>query len=199
MRLYVSTGSPFARKCRIVLREKGLQGRVREELLNFPYKEGEAFLKANPIGQVPALVADDGEAVTDSPLICAYLDALSGPPRLLPPEGDDHWRVRRLETLGDSILEMAVKIALEGRRPETERSSTWVGWWTDGLNRALDQAEARVPDAAPLDLGQIALGVAGPYVDFRLPQLNWRATRPKLSAFCDALDQRPSFAETRPS
>ena len=124
------------------------------------------------------LMTDDGEAVTDSPLICAYLDALSGAPRLLPPEGDKHWRVRRLETLGDAVLEMAVKIALEGRRPETERSPTWIGWWTDGLKRALDQAEARVPGAGPLDLGKIALGVAGPYVDFRLPQLNWRATRP---------------------
>jgi len=92
-----------------------------------------------------------------------------------------------------------VKLALEGRRPEAERSPTWIGWWTDGLNRALDEAEARVPDAEPLDLGKIALGVAGPYVDFRLPQLDWRAGRPRLSAFCDALDRRPSFADTRPS
>jgi glutathione S-transferase len=198
MRLYISTGSPFVRKCRVVVQEKGLTDRVEEVALAFPYKEGDDFLAANPIGQVPALVDDDGQAMTDSPMICAYLDSIGDGPRLLPPEGPEHWRVRRMETLADSILEMAVKYALEGRRPEAERSATWMGWWTDGLNRALDQAEAAVPDPEPLDLGKIALAIAGHYVDFRRPELGWRASRPKLAAFADGLDQRPSFAATRP-
>ena len=199
MRLYLSTGSPFARKCRVVVREKGLLDRVEEVALAFPYKEGEEFLAANPIGQVPALIAEDGLAITNSPMICAYLDSIGAGPRLLAVEGPDHWRVRRMETLADGILEMTVKLVLESRRPEAERSATWSGYWNDGLSRGLDQAEAQVPPDGPLDLGRIALAVAALYVDFRRPDLDWRASRPRLAAFADAMDQRPSFAETRPS
>jgi glutathione S-transferase len=199
MKLYTSTGSPFVRKCRIVLREKGLEGRVDEVALTFPYQASAELLAANPIGQVPALVLEDGQTLANSPVICAYLDTLGSGPRLVPPEGAAHWQARRLETLADAILEMTVKIALEGRRPQAERSAQWLGWWTDGLNRALDQAEAQVPDPESLDIGKIALAVAGPYIDLRMPTLGWRAARPRLSAFCDALDKRPSFAATRPS
>ncbi len=94
---------------------------------------------------------------------------------------------------------MTVKLVLESRRPEAERSATWSGYWNDGLLRGLDQAEAQVPPDGPLDLGRIALAVAALYVDFRRPDLDWRASRPRLAAFADAMDQRPSFAETRPS
>ena len=199
MRLFISTGSPFAGKCRIVAREKGLIGRVEEVLMVFPYKDGDEFLAASPMGQVPALIADDGQPMTDSPLICAYFDTLGDGPRLLPAEGPDHWRVRRLETLADSIQEMAVKVAMESRRPDGEKSSTWIAYWNEGLNRALDQAEARAPKPDTIDLGSIGLAVAGHYVDFRRPELGWRTTRPRLADLADALDRRPSFAETRPS
>ena len=198
MRLFISTGSPFARKCRVVAREKGLMDRLEEVTLDFPYKQGEAFLAANPMGQVPALVADDGLPMMGSDVICAYLDALGSGPRLLPAEGPEHWRIRRLETLADAILEMAVKVAMESRRPDGERSPTWIGYWNEGLNRALDQAEAVAPAAAAIDLGSISLAIVGPYIDFRRPELGWRTTRPRLSALADAMDQRPSFAETRP-
>lgn len=199
MRLYTSTGSPFARKCRVVRLEKQLQARVEEVTAVFPYKD-EAYLEVNPIGQVPALVLDDGTVFTDSPLICAYLDEVGEGPKLIPASGEDHWRVRRLETLADAIMESTVKQVLENRRPETERSPVWLGYWRDGMNRALDQAEAQVPDAGgPLDMGKIALASAGLYFGFRMPDLDWRSTRPGFAAFCDAMDQRPSFAETRPS
>ena len=200
MRLYISTGSPFARKCRIVLREKGLEGRVEEAALLYPYQERTELVAANPIGQVPTLVDDDGVVFTNSPVICAYLDSHGEGPRLSPPEGPAHWASRRTETLADAALEMAVKIALEGRRPAAEQSAQWLGWWQAGLLRALDQAEQDAPDEdAPLDIGQIALGVLGPYIDFRQPNLDWRAGRPRLAAFTRRMDQRPSFAATRPS
>ena len=199
MRLYTSTGSPFARKCRVMRLEKQLQDRVEEITAVFPYKD-EAYLQVNPIGQVPALVLDDGTVFTDSPLICAYLDEVGAGLKLIPAAGADHWRVRRLETLADAIMESTVKQVLENRRPETERSATWTGYWRDGMNKALDLAETQVPEAdGPLDMGKIALASAGLYFGFRMPDLDWRSSRPKLAAFCDAMDRRPSFAETRPA
>ena len=199
MRLYTSAGSPFARKCRVVRLEKGLQARIEEVSAVFPYKD-EAFVAVNPIGQVPALVLDDGVVLTDSPLICAYMDEIGEGVKLIPASGDDHWRVRRLETLGDAIMETTVKQVLENRRPDGERSAQWTGFWRDGMNRALDQAEREAPDAfGPLDLGKISLAAAGLYLGFRFPDLDWRASRPKFAAFCDAMDRYPSFAETRPN
>jgi glutathione S-transferase len=198
MRLFMSSGSPFVRKCRVVIREKGLVERVQEQIVDFPYKAGDDFLAANPIGQVPALTAEDGQPMTNSAVICAYLDGLSGEPRLLPAEGADHWRVLRTETLADGMLEMIVKLVLENRRPENERSPTWIGYWRQGLGLALDALEALDLQAARLDLGVITAGIAVTYLDFRFPEERWRDTHPKLAKLQAMLEARPSFVETYP-
>ena len=197
MRLYYSPASPFARKCRIVIREKGLEGMV-EEVVADPYADDPLLLEANPIAQVPALVTDDGLTLTDSPLICGWLDAYSGRPRLVP-EGEAYWRVRRRETLADGVLELAVKIVLERRRPEAERSPSWLERWGRGMERALGILERGSLEADPVDLGVIAVGVVGPYLDFRHPELDWRTGHPKLAAFSDTLAKRPSFQATNPA
>jgi glutathione S-transferase len=199
MRLYVSTGSPFARKCRVVLREKGLAGRVEEQTVEFPYKKDAEFLKANPIGQVPALLAEDGEPLFNSPVICAYLDSIGSEGRLLPAEASpEHWRVRRLEALADGLMEMTVKQVLEGRRPEVQRNEEWIGYWKQGQVLALDQLEAKAIQPEPIDLGVIATGIALTYLDFRMPDFDWRAGRPWLSALQGKLEKRESFRATFP-
>jgi glutathione S-transferase len=202
MRLFWSPASPFARKCRIVVREKGLTGHV-EEVLADPLADDPALLAANPLGQVPALAFPDGHWLSDSPLICAFLDSLGGEPRLLPePAGHGplgHWGVRWRETLADGALELAVKLVVENRRPESERSSLWLARWTEGLHRTLDRIEAEASlNAERPDLGAISLGVVGPYLDFRHPALRWKEAHPRFAAFCETLASRPSFVETAP-
>ena len=197
MRLYYTPASPFARKCRIVIREKKLEGMVEEVVADFT-AEDPRLVETNPVAQVPALVTDDGVSLIDSPLICAWLDAYSGRPRLLP-EGDAQWEVRRMEALADAALEMTVKMVLEGRRPESERSANWIARWRRGLDRALDAAERIVPDAEPLNMGAIALGVVGPYIDLRFPDFEWSAGRPRLQELCRTLGRRPSFQATVPA
>ena len=198
MKLYISTGSPFARKCRIMVHEKGLTGRVEAKTVDFPYKADQEFLRANPIGQVPALVAEDGDALFNSPVVCAYLDSIGEGPRLLPPEGPDHWRVRRTESLADGLMEMTVKQVLEGRRPEAQRNAEWTGYWQQGQRLALDQLEASAIQPEPFDLGALAAGVALTYLDFRMPDFDWRAGRPWLSALQGKLEKRESFRATFP-
>jgi glutathione S-transferase len=197
MRLYITYPSPYARKCRIVAREKGLADRV-EEIAADPYAAEPALVACNPIAQVPALVADDGTVFTDSPLICAWLDSIGSGPRLLPAEGPGHWRVRRSEVAADAVLEMGVKMILELRRPEQERSPSWLARWQDCLFRALDAIEAAPPAPEPLDLGVIATGVALTWLDFRHPTLDWKTGRPKLVALQQALEARDSFRDTYP-
>ncbi|HEY0102752.1 MAG TPA: glutathione S-transferase N-terminal domain-containing protein [Brevundimonas sp.] len=197
MKLYITPPSPYARKCRIVVREKGLADRV-EEIVADPYANAPELLASNPIVQVPTLIADDGLPVNDSPVICEYLDAIGTGPRLLPAEGPERLRVRRLETQANAALEMGVKLLLELRRPEAERSPSWIERWTTNMGRALDVLEAAQPDPARLDMGVITAGVAVRWIGFRHPGFDLAAGRPGLMALSTALEARPSFADTQP-
>lgn len=198
MKLYITTPSPYARKCRIVAREKGLADRIEEVAVD-PYGNAPELLASNPVVQVPTLIAQDSLPITDSPVICEYLDALGEGPILLPAAGEARLRVRRLETLANGALEMGVKLLLEKRRPESERSPSWMARWAANLDRALDALEAASPDAARLDMGVITAGVAVTWISFRHPDIDWKDGRPNLVALQAALEVRPSFASTRPA
>lgn len=198
MKLYITDPSPFARKCRIVLRERGLIDRCEEVRVD-PYVSDPALVAANPVAQVPALVTDDGTVFTDSPLICAWLDDQGVSGDRLIPVGDAQWSVRRLETLADAGLEMGVKWILEKRRPEAERSPTWIARWQEGLGRTLDALEAQDLKATSPDLGVITTGVLLTWLGFRHPEYDWRTGRPSLQALQSSLESRPSFTGTRPA
>ncbi|MEH6665221.1 MAG: glutathione S-transferase, partial [Brevundimonas sp.] len=143
--------------------------------------------------------ADDGAPLTDSPLICEYLDALGAGPRLLPAEGPERWRVKRLETLASGVLEMGVKLVLEKRRPEQERSPSWIARWSRNMALGLDALEAAAPGTDPLDMGVITTGVAVTWIGFRHPDLDWKTGRPNLVALQAALEARDSFRQTHPA
>lgn len=196
MKLYITQPSPFARKCRIVARERGV---AVTEIVADPYADDPALLAANPIVQVPTLIAMDGRPISDSPVICEYLDSLGAGPRLLPTEGAERLRVRRIETLGNALLDQGVKRVLELRRPESERSPSWIARWTAGINRALDVLEGEALRAEPLDMGVITVGAALTWISFRHPDIDWKAGRPNLVALQAALEARPSFRDTVPA
>ena len=194
VQLLMSGASPFARKCMVAIRERGLEGIAETSVTSMDSPE--LLTRANPIAQVPALIFDDGSSLWDSPLICAYLDTVGSAPPLSPP-GD--FAVRRRETAADGIMELAVKLRQEALRPESERSLSWQERWRVNIRRALDfgeQDEGLGGDG--LDLGVIAWGCALSYLDFRHGDLNWREGRPRLQALNDRLAARPSFIATRP-
>lgn len=197
MKLYITTPSPFARKVRIVAREKGPADRV-EEIIVDPYADAPELLSTNPVVQVPTLIAADRLPLTDSPVIAEYLDALGSGPRLLPTVGTERLRVKRLETLANAALEMGVKLVLEKRRPEHERSPSWIARWTVNMGRALDALETAAPDAEALDMGVLTAGIAVTWIGFRHPDYDWKTGRPNLVALQAALEQRPSFIDTFP-
>lgn len=195
MRLYYTPASPFARKCRILIREKGLATRV-EEVRADPINGDEALAAINPMMQVPALVDDAGVVWTDSPVICARLDTM-GEPRFLP-EGEARWDVIRREVIADGMMELGVKFRLENVRPEHERSPSWMQRWRAGVLRGIAAAERESPTIAAFDLAAIASICALTWLDFRIPDLGWRNAYPKLAALQEALEQRPSFRDTVP-
>lgn len=201
MRLFHSPTSPYVRKVMVQLHETGLLPQV--ELVTgagTPVDPGKAPLEANPLGKIPALERDEGPALYDSRVICRYLDDLSGAG--LYPQGSRLWDTLVLEATADGILDAALLMVYEIRiRPEEIRHAPWVeGQWAK-VDRALDAIETRwIPHLqGPLDMGQIALGCALGYLDFRHAARGWRNGRPHLAAWEAHFAERPSMQATRPS
>lgn len=198
MKLYYSTTSPYARKVRVVAIEKGLGARVELDLAS-PWPDPAAIVPFNPLGKIPVLVTDDGLALYDSPVICEYLDACGDGRALIPATGRARWEVLRRQALADGLLDAAVVIVLEGRRPAGERSTEAPRRAAEAIRRAVAAMAADVPaPTAPFDLGAIAIAVALGFLDFRLPELGAGAAHPALRDWWSAMRERPSLAATRP-
>ncbi|MCW1918229.1 glutathione S-transferase family protein [Rhodobacter sp. KR11] len=193
MQLYYSPTSPFVRKVSVLILETGLTV-DRIPAAGTPLDHGSMPVALNPLGKVPALV-DGDEVFFDSRVICRYLDHKAGAGLYAP----DTWGILRQEALADGILEAALLMVYEGRlRPESLRFAPWVeGQWAK-IARALDALEA-APPQGPLTMGQIAIGCALGYLDFRHDARAWRATRPQLAAWAEGFAARPAMRATVPT
>ena len=195
MKLYYSATSPYARKVRVLIIEHGLQEAV-ELVRADPMAENAASKIGNPLSKVPALEMDDGAHLFDSPVICEYLDHQAAGEPLLAREGASRWAVLTAQALGDGILDAALSLVMESRRPETERSAYWQDRWTAAIHRGVDQiAEDVASDREAFDLGRIAYACALGYLDFRLPDLDWRGPHPNLLAWFEDMSARESFVQ----
>lgn len=200
MQLYHSPTTPFGRKVMVLLHETGLLPRVRViEGSGTPLAANPGVVAVNPLGKIPALQTDDGAMLYDSRVICRYLDDLAQAG--LYGQGAALWRVLTLEALADGILDAALLMTYEARlRPEALRFPDWVeGQWAK-IARALDHVEAEGMGqlAGPLDMGQIALGCALAYIDFRHGARNWREGRPALAGWDAGFATRPAMQATKP-
>jgi glutathione S-transferase len=201
MKLIGSHTSPFVRKVRIVMAEKKIEC---ELVLEDVWASESKIHDFNPLGKVPCLILDDGEAVFDSRVICEFLDTLTPVGKLLPQERRERTEVRCWEALADGMLDAAVLIRLEGvLREEAHRSEAWLTRQRAKIHDGLI-AMARGLDAHQwcsanrFTLADIACGCALGYFDFRLPELNWREAHPNLDKYYTRLIQRQSFVDTVP-
>ena len=198
MQLMSAPASPFARKCRVVLLETK-QDDIEIRAVTAAPTGGEAALNAaNPAGKIPALLRDEGPTLYDSRVITRFLDDRAGAG--LYPQGR-LWEVLALEANGDAIMEAALAIVYEKRlRPE---ELWWPDWfeaqWTK-VARSLDALEARSMPLlnGPLNMGQIGIGCALGYLDFRLGDRNWRDGRATLAAWAETFFARPAMTATVP-
>lgn len=198
MRLYVSPTSPYARKARIVFRERGLTGRVDEHFLN-PHQDPAELLAANPLGKIPTLARDEGAPLYDSRVVCEWLDALAGGDGLIPEGGAERWAVRHAEAHADGILDLTVSIVMERARAESEQSPGMMARWREKIERAvaaMDGVQGALPHR--FTLGHVALAVALSYLDLRLPDYDWRAANPVLAEWHAGIAERASMLETAP-
>jgi glutathione S-transferase len=194
--------SPNVRKVRIVMAEKKLDYQFELE----DVWASDAIVKSNPLGKVPCLVMEGGEAVFDSRVIVDYLDTRSPVGRLIPEPSRERTEVRTWESLADGLLDAAILARLEqtwNGRTEGQRSQAWI-------DRQLGKVDASVQAIATgladkpwctgihMTLADIAVGCAVSYLDFRFPAIPWRREHPNLARLADKLNARQSFIDTRP-
>jgi glutathione S-transferase len=201
MLLHTNPASPFGRKVAVVAHETRLWPRieVRDEVLS-PVSPSEAVAAANPLGKIPCLVTDDGLALFDSRVIAEYLDGLHDGERLFPAGGAARWRALRTQALADGIMDAAVGARYEAvLRPEPRRWDEWIAGQMRKVDQALDRLEQEVADfGEDVDIGQIAVGCALGYLDFRYAHRPWREGRPRLAAWFERFDARAAMQRTRP-
>jgi len=203
MKLIGSNTSPYVRKVRIVMAEKKLD---YDYVLADVWSDDTDISVSNPLGKVPCLVMENGEAFSDSRVIVEYFDALSPVGKLIPATGRERAEVKTWEALADGVLDAAILARLEATwkgRTKAQRSQAWIERQLGKVNTALAAmskglAEKPFCTGIHLTLADIALGVALGYLDFRFPEIAWRAQYPNLVKLQDKLVQRQSFIDTQP-
>lgn len=200
MKLYASLTSPYARKIRIMLAEKALPF---ELIVDSPWDAGSAVPANNPLGKVPVLISDTGEVFFDSPVVAAFIETLGASPALVPQGPLAAVRVRLTESLADGLCDAAITALLESRRAPEVQNTADIERQLGKVARALDSLETRLRgktwfNGDTLQLGDIAVGIALAYLDFRYSQMPWRDTRPALTDFAARIHARQSFIDTIP-
>jgi glutathione S-transferase len=203
MKLIGSHTSPYVRKVRIVMAEKKLDYTF---VLEDVWSEQTRIGDANPLGKVPCLIMEGGEALFDSRVIVEYLDTLSPVGKLIPAVGRERAEVKTWEALADGVMDAALLARMEAvwpQRTEAQRCQAWIDRQFGKINTSLEAVSRGLGEkpycaGTHFSLADVAVGCALGYLDFRFPQINWRDRHANLVRLQDKLQQRPSFAETAP-
>ena len=203
MKLIGSLTSPFVRKVRVVLAEKKLDYKFEvEDVWAADTRIGES----NPLGKVPCLVMEGGEAIFDSRVIVEYVDTLSPVGKLIPLSGRERVEVKTWEALADGLLDAAILARMEqtwSGRSDEQRSQAWIDRQIDKVNASLKAMSLGLGDRPWCtgnhhSLADIAVGCALGYLDFRFGDIAWRDTYPNLAKLYEKISQRPGFQDTAP-
>ena len=199
-KLISATPSPYTRKVRIALLEKGLPFELITEV---PWDSTTSTPRYNPLEKLPILILEDGSSVYESSFILQYLEWKHPETPLLPGDVDGAVAARRLEVLCDGVCDAVVLTFFERMRADGARSPEW-------LARQRRKIDGGVREMARLlgvrsfavgqkfSLGDIAIGTVLGYLSVRFPEFDWRSQYPNLAAFSKLIEARPSFASTVP-
>lgn len=200
MKLIGSFSSPFARKVRVVLAEKRIE---YEFVIDAPSDPATRVPEFNPLGKIPVLVTEDGSTLFDSAVIVEYLDSMSPVGHLIPEPIRQRVQVRRWEALADGMMDAAVVLVQEARRPKEMQSEAVIARQRGKIECALAWASANLSDrnwcaVETYSLADIALGCALGFLDFRFKDINWRGDHPNLLRHAEKLFKLLPFQATVP-
>ncbi len=199
MQLHWSPKSPYVRKVMVCAMELGLESRLQlVRSVAAMLTPNERLMQDNPLSKIPTLVLDTGWTLFDSGVICEYLDDLAQG-SLFPEETDLRWHVQRWHALGNGLLDILILWRNERER-ETPLPALLVAFERkfEACLCALESDATSLHDK-PFSIGQISIGCALGYVDYRFDSLGWRQKAPQLASWYRTLCERPSFKNTEPA
>ncbi len=195
MKLYHNPASPYTRKVMVLAHETGLIDRISLMPIKV-WEETDRIRSDNPLGKIPTLINDQGQAVYDSTVICAYLDTLHNGPKMIP-EGEARWPVEILHALAQGMTDAALTLRADVMRGREKEPDFYSKRMRATIKSACDEAERRITEIeGHINLATIAMGVGLAYVDFRFPELGWREGHPRLTEWYGAFAKRPSMKAT---
>lgn len=200
MKLFYARPSPYVRKVMVVLEETGQRDDVELiDVATTPMASDADLLAKNPLAKLPALERSDGPTLYDSRVITAFLDDRAG--GRLYPQGARRWDTLTLEATADGMLDAALLMVYEARfRPEDKQMPDWVEGQWEKVARSLTTLNTRWMSHlhGPLDMGQIAVGCALGYLDFRHSARDWRRGNDALAAWFKGFESRDSMQASMP-
>ncbi len=207
MKLRYSPTSPFVRKVMVVAYETGLEPQIeRVPTKVAPTQRNDDAARENPLVKIPSLTTDEGLVIYDSPVICEYLDTLHSGAKLFPAAGQARWVALRQQALGDGILDAAILGRYESLRP---REFQWQEWTDAQLRKVRGALSALEMECEAGDLtgvaegnlpsiGQLTIGCALGYLDFRYASEAWRERHRRLAAWYEDFAKRRAMELTMP-
>ncbi len=194
-----SPASPFGRKVVVALNILGMTDKVQTVTAD-TISATDTIRSQNPLGKIPTLMLEDGQALYDSRVIIEYLNEVDGRSVLIP-SGLQRIEVLRQQALADGILDASILRMYEIRfRPTETHSQTWLDHQIGKVDRSMQEAEKtfKVGATTTPHIGEITMACVLGYLDFRFAG-SWRKTYPHLVAWFDEFHVRvPSFAASTP-
>ncbi len=191
MKLFITPVSPYAR----VAATAALVLDVDVDVLAVPVRaEADELLRYNPAAKVPSLELDDGVVLSETRLICDYLESLSSTSILAPvtnPVG------RQWEGMLTGFLDGVAVWIRELRRPVDERSPSIIALEKQRCARCLVYLEDHWHFQDELTYASILLVSTLQVMHLALP-VTWQVEQPKLFAWYQRLSSTPALQQTAP-
>jgi glutathione S-transferase len=200
VKIYGDMISPFVRSCMVTAHELGIAGRIQHVNESAKPTEVNAKLtKLGALGRIPILETDHGHAVYDSRVIIEYLCHIAGNSDLIPDDGVRRFRVLTLQALALGLGDTAVAVRYEvASRPQGLQWKEWLERQRARMKSAFDDMDRNWnAELAQVSAGSITAAVVLAYIDFRMPELEWRKGRANLAAFHERFSARPSMQATK--
>lgn len=201
MKLISATPSPYARKVRIQLHEKGLPFELITEV---PWNSDTSVPAYNPLEKLPVLILDDGRAIYESAYILEWIERMYPDPPLMPTDRDAWLEARRYMVLSDGICDAALLLFFERLREPAHRSEPWMARQLRKVDRGLEALARDIGTRAhavgdSLTLADISVAAPLGWLKVRAPDIDWAARHPNLLRYYERLSERESFRTTQPS
>ena len=201
LKLFYSDRSPYVRKVMVTLHEVNLFENVEiVSVRTNPLGVVEDLVDVSPLGKIPTLVLPDGTTIFDSRVICSYLNSI-GKSDLYLTQENLKWRIKTAEANFDGILDAALLMVYEHRyRQDIYQNAEWLENLWKKIERTLDFYNNNSSKilSGNLNMGQISLGCALGYLDYRHNNRNWRAKNQYLRDWFAEFSERLSMRNTIP-